>query len=205
MTLRRRLLLATSASVLFALLVVDIVTFAVVTGSLIDQVDAALERAHPPTEQLANSGDPDSWRIIPEIAPGLFVAIVDDSGGVLFSVPATEPGQAALTPELGMIDIGVRHQTVLATDGTEMRLQADRARRREGAPRRGVAPRGERNARSSAGGARRSQHRRDSDRARCRLVVDQSGACVRSALSSLRRPRSPTTNSGIGGFPERVT
>lgn len=125
MTLRRRLLLATSAAVLFALLVVDVVTFAVVTRSLIDQVDAALERAHPPTEQLANSGDPDSWRIIPEIAPGLFVAIVGPTGDVLFSVPATEPGQAELTPDVGRIDFSTRHQTVPAPDGTEMRIQAD--------------------------------------------------------------------------------
>ena len=125
MSLRIRLLLATGVAVLCGLIVVDLITFSVVTGSLVQQVDDTLQRAHAPIEQVAESRDPNTWNAIPAIAPGLFVSIVDRDGTELFTAPAIEPGREQDVVDTSGIDVSERLQTARAIDGDSIRLRVD--------------------------------------------------------------------------------
>jgi two-component system OmpR family sensor kinase len=125
MTLRLRLLIATAVAMLCGLVVLDVVTYAMVSRAQLQQVDATLERAHLPVEQLASSGRPVDLATIPAIAPGLFVAVVDANGSVEFMSAASEPGGEQDTVDVAALDLRRRTQTVDATDGDEMRLRID--------------------------------------------------------------------------------
>ena len=125
MSLRMRLLIATGVAVLCGLIVVDLITFSVVTGSLVQQVDDTLQRAHAPIEQVAESGTPANWSAIPAIAPGLFVSIVDRDGTELFTAPAIEPGREQDVVDTSAIDLSESYQTARAIDGDSIRLRVD--------------------------------------------------------------------------------
>lgn len=125
MSLRLRLLIATGVALLAGVVLIDVVTYVVVTRSQLAQVDEALQRAHSPVEQLASTGDPNSWSLIPEIAPGLYVAIIDGRGIPVFGVPAREPGREDIEVDVDDIVIGREVQTLSASDGDEMRLRID--------------------------------------------------------------------------------
>ncbi len=126
MSLRVRLLIATGVAVLCGLVVVDLITFSVVSSSLLQQVDDTLQRAHAPVEQVASSRDVDDREAIPAIAPGLFVSIVDSDGTELFTAPAIEPGREQDVVDVSTIDLDERNQTVSAIDGDAIRLRVDR-------------------------------------------------------------------------------
>ncbi len=126
MSLRVRLLIATGVAVLCGLIVVDVITFSVVTRSLVQQVDDTLQRAHAPIEQVARSRDTDDRQAIPAIAPGLFVSIVDVDGTELMTAPAIEPGREQDVVDISTIDLSKRAQTVSAIDGDAIRLRIDR-------------------------------------------------------------------------------
>ncbi len=125
MSLRVRLLIATGVAVLCGLIVVDVITFSVVTHSLVQQVDDTLQRAHAPIEQVARSSDIDDRQAIPAIAPGLFVSIIDGDGTELFTTPAIEPGREQDVVDTSTIDLTVRNQTASAIDGDAIRLRVD--------------------------------------------------------------------------------
>ena len=125
MSLRVRLLIATGVAVLCGLIVVDVITFSVVTRSLVQQVDDTLQRAHAPIEQVARSSDTDDRQAIPAIAPGLFVSIVDRDGTELFTTPAIEPGREQDLVDISTIDLTKRNQTTSAIDGDAIRLRVD--------------------------------------------------------------------------------
>ena len=120
-----RLLIATGVAVLCGLIVVDLITFSVVTGSLVQQVDDTLQRAHAPIEQVAESRNPANWNAIPAIAPGLYVSIVDVDGTELFTAPAIEPGREQDVVDTSAIDLSERNQTARAIDGDSIRLRVD--------------------------------------------------------------------------------
>lgn len=124
MSLRRRILIGTGLALLAALLLANVITYLLVTRSQLNQVDDALQRAHSPTEQIAE-GDPANWSVIPEIAPGLYVAIVNDAGVAIFTSEAREAGDDPLSIDLADVDLRKRSQTVPATDGEQMRLRVD--------------------------------------------------------------------------------
>ncbi|TFH14415.1 MAG: HAMP domain-containing histidine kinase [Acidimicrobiales bacterium] len=125
MSLRVRLLIATGVAVLCGLIVVDLITFSVVTRSLVQQVDDTLQRAHAPIEQVAQSPDTDDRQAIPAIAPGLFVSIVDREGTELLTAPAIEPGREQDVVDISTIDLDKRVQTASAIDGDAIRLRID--------------------------------------------------------------------------------
>ena len=125
MSLRMRLLIATGVAVLCGLIVVDLITFSVVTGSLVQQVDDTLQRAHAPIEQVAESRNPANWNAIPAIAPGLYVSIVDVDGTELFTAPAIEPGREQDVVDTSGIDLSESYQTARAIDGDSIRLRVD--------------------------------------------------------------------------------
>jgi two-component system, OmpR family, sensor kinase len=125
MSLRMRLLIATGVAVLCGLIVVDLITFSLVTRSLVQQVDDTLQRAHAPIEQVAEARDPGTWNAIPAIAPGLFVAIVDADGSELFTAPALEPGREQDVVDTSSIDLSDSYQTARAIDGDSIRLRVD--------------------------------------------------------------------------------
>jgi two-component system, OmpR family, sensor kinase len=125
MSLRMRLLIATGLAVLCGLIVVDLITFSVVTHSLVQQVDDTLLRAHAPIEQVADTRDPTSWKAIPAIAPGLFVSIVGQDGTELFTTPAIEPGREQDVVDISGIDLTDSYQTARAIDGDSIRLRVD--------------------------------------------------------------------------------
>lgn len=125
MSLRLRLLIATGIAVLCGLVVVDASTYLLVARSQRSQVDAALQLASGPTGQIAASNDPEIWTVIPEIAPGLFVAIVDSEGNAVFTAPAREAGEDPIIVDIATIDLGQHRQTVQASNGEGIRLQVD--------------------------------------------------------------------------------
>ena len=125
MSLRVRLLIATGVAVLCGLIVVDLITFSVVTRSLVQQVDDTLQRAHAPIEQVAQSPDTDDRQAIPAIAPGLFVSIIDRDGTELLTAPAIEPGREQDVVDISTIDLDKRVQTASAIDGDAIRLRID--------------------------------------------------------------------------------
>jgi two-component system OmpR family sensor kinase len=118
------MLIGTGLAMLVGLVVVDIITYLLVTRAQLRQVDDALQRAHPPTEQLAQ-GSSDNWPLIPEIAPGLYVAILDPSGSAAFTAAARQPGEDPITIAVADVDLDQRHQTVSASDGEDLRLRVD--------------------------------------------------------------------------------
>ncbi len=128
MSLRSRLVWASGIAVLCGLIVVDAITFALVTRSQLQQVDDTLLRAHPPIEQIAASPNETDWRAIPAIAPGLFVAIIDTDGDAVFTAAAIEAGREEDIVDVESIDLTSKLQTASATDGDEIRLRVDQLR-----------------------------------------------------------------------------
>jgi two-component system OmpR family sensor kinase len=123
MSLRLRLLLATAATMLVALAVVDVTTYILVTRGQLQQVDSTLERAHTPVELVAVS--PRDWPIIPTVAPGLFVAIVDGNGNELYVTDGGRAGPDSGTIDLTTVDFGRRLQSVSSSGGDDVRIRLD--------------------------------------------------------------------------------
>ncbi len=126
MSLRVRLLAATAVAMLGGLVVLDVVTYVIVSRSQIQQVDDLLQRAHLPVEQLASSRPGNDRQRIPNVAPGLFVAIVDEEGNAEYMSAAAEPGGETDSVDVVTIDLQQRLQTITATDGDDMRIRVDR-------------------------------------------------------------------------------
>ncbi len=121
MTLRRRLLVATAIAVVAGLLIVDVATYVAFSRSQLSQIDDALDRAHPPIEQLAETGTADAWRAIPQVAPGLYVAIVDIDRTPLFTSAGRRPGDDDLDVDLASVETRPRFQT-LSPDRVRVRV-----------------------------------------------------------------------------------
>ncbi len=83
MSLRLRLLLATGAASLLALLAVDLVTYTSLRGYLFGQLDQQLELTHPAIEGALNSGAQLSTALIAQSAPGTFAEVRSASGKTL--------------------------------------------------------------------------------------------------------------------------
>ena len=92
MSLRLRLLIATMVAMLVGLVVADVVTYVLVSHSQVQQVDASLKRARQPLETIATSSRTTDRESIPQIAPGLFVAIVGADGTPTYVGAARDPG-----------------------------------------------------------------------------------------------------------------
>ncbi len=123
MSLRVRLLLATAATMLVALTVVDVATYITVTRGQLQQVDSTLERAHPPVELVAVS--PRDWQVIPAVAPGLLVTIVDADGNPLFVADTARAGRQPDTIDLATVDLDVRLQSANSISGDDIRVRVD--------------------------------------------------------------------------------
>ena len=103
MSLRLRLLLGTAAALVSGLILVDVVTYVMVTGSLRSQVDDTLRQVHTAAQVVAE-GDRANWSTIPDVAPGLFVAIVAPDGTALYTAPLRGDDEESLTVDL--VDVG---------------------------------------------------------------------------------------------------
>jgi two-component system OmpR family sensor kinase len=123
MSLRVRLLIATAATMLVALVVVDVATYVTVTRGQLTQVDQTLERAHSPVELVAVS--PQDWQLIPTVAPGLLVAIVDPDGNPLYVSDGARPGRQTDAIDLSTVDLDKRLQSVSSVSGDEVRVRVD--------------------------------------------------------------------------------
>ncbi len=125
MTLRRRLLIATAIAVVAGLLIVDVATYVAFSRSQLNQVDDSLDRAHTPIEQLAEAGTADAWRAIPQVAPGLYVAIVAADGTPLFTSAGRRPGDDDLDVDLSSVGGRSRFQTLGSDHGDDVRVRVD--------------------------------------------------------------------------------
>lgn len=121
MSLRLRLLIATALAMLVGLVVVDVVTYVMVSQSQIQQVDASLRRARQPLETIATSSRINDRKSIPQIAPGLFVAIIDSNGNPEYVAAARDPGGDDDTIDIAATDLRVGSRSVPGSDD-EMRL-----------------------------------------------------------------------------------
>ncbi len=123
MSLRLRLLVATALAMLVGLVVVDGLTYVLVSQSQVQQVDASLKRARPPLEVIALSRRITDRASIPLIAPGLFVAIIDSDGNPEYVNGAREPGAVDDdTVDIEATDLSIGSRTVAGLDD-DMRLQ----------------------------------------------------------------------------------
>jgi two-component system OmpR family sensor kinase len=99
MSLRRRLLLAVLATVLAALAILGALTYTLVARSQLDQVDADLERVHPPIEEAADGDAETRLRDIRDAAPGFYAELRDESGQSLLVVPLRDRDGDVITLE----------------------------------------------------------------------------------------------------------
>ena len=108
---------------LVGLAVVDVTTYLLVKRSQLQQVDDELQRAHTPTEALAL--DERSWDLIPELTPGLYVAIFDQQGRLAFEAQVRTRDDSHEQIDLGRVDFRTRYQTI--GDGEDStRIRSDR-------------------------------------------------------------------------------
>jgi two-component system, OmpR family, sensor kinase len=130
-SLRARLLVAATVASLVALVLVDVVTYLSVSAAQVGQVDDALQRSHEPIEELALRGTPAALATIASIAPGTYVAVLDDNGSATFVSPIARPGDAPETVDLhallgvvGGVDGLASHRLLtVGTDDDEIRLR----------------------------------------------------------------------------------
>lgn len=106
---------------LVGLVVADVVTYVLVSHSQIQQVDAALKRARQPLETIATSSRTTDRESIPQIAPGLFVAIVGPDGTPTYVGAARDPGGDDDSVDIDVTDLRAGSRTVTGSDD-EMRL-----------------------------------------------------------------------------------
>ncbi len=125
MTLRLRLLIATTIAVVVGLAIVGATTYLLFTRSQLSQVDDSLARAHPPIELLAGSDSADAWSTIPQIAPGLYVAILDADGSPLFVSTGRRAGDDDVDVDLESVDPGRQFQTISRGDDDGVRVRVD--------------------------------------------------------------------------------
>jgi len=83
MSLRLRLLLATGAAALLALVATDLVTYSSLRGYLFRQLDQQLESTHPGIESGLDHGQQLSQGLVAENAPGTFCEVRSASGAVI--------------------------------------------------------------------------------------------------------------------------
>ncbi|MCU1502810.1 MAG: Sensor protein [Ilumatobacteraceae bacterium] len=98
MSLRVRLLAAVLFAALIALVIVDIATYTLVTRAQLDQVDADLERSHPPIERAASEPAARAEQAIRDVAPASYVEVRDARGTVTVAVALRRAGSPALQP-----------------------------------------------------------------------------------------------------------
>lgn len=96
MSLRVRLLAAVLLASLIALVIVDLATFTLVTRAQLDQVDADLERSHPPIERAASEPAARAEQSIRDVAPASYVEVRDARGAVTVVVALRRAGAPAL-------------------------------------------------------------------------------------------------------------
>ncbi|MEZ5375994.1 MAG: ATP-binding protein [Acidimicrobiales bacterium] len=125
MTLRLRLLIATTIAVLVGLAIVDATTYLVFNRSQLRQVDDSLDRAHPPIELLAESNTEASWSAIPQIAPGHYVAILDENNSPLFISAGRRAGDDDVNVDLTQVDITSQFQTISQGHDNSVRVRVD--------------------------------------------------------------------------------
>ncbi len=111
MSLRTRLLLALLVAATTGLAIVDVLTYTLVSRSQLDQVDAELERAHPPIERAA-SGAAGGAQAIREAAPGFYAELRTMSGDTRLVVPLRQPGGE----ELSLVGVSVPAPTTPTAD-----------------------------------------------------------------------------------------
>src|SRR3954454_368915 len=100
MTLRARLIAASCLVAVVALVSAGVAPYAAFSSSQLRQIDDSLQRSHEPIEQAVDQGGEGLERSIEQVAPGLFVALLDPGGNVRLAIPAREPGHRAVMADL---------------------------------------------------------------------------------------------------------
>jgi two-component system OmpR family sensor kinase len=77
------------------------VTYALVSRSLLDQVDETLERAHSPIEEQSSRVDRQLVERLRAVAPSSFIEIRDQSGATVVTLPLRRPGEPEIYADLG--------------------------------------------------------------------------------------------------------
>ncbi len=142
MSLRARLVAATSLVALVALAIAALATYTAFSTSQLKQVDEGLQRTHEPVEKIIASGATgiDLEHQIEVVAPGTYIELQQEDGTKLLSIPSREVGHDELYANLGVLDdykLPVSTQpgdadpsrfvTLPATEGsTELRVRVSR-------------------------------------------------------------------------------
>ena len=100
MSLRVRLLLASVAVALVALVVADVTTYSALRRFLVQRIDQSLEAVHADIERALTGGEPVSANAIATIAPDVFVQVRDSSGNVLVEGSPSRSDEDDVTPVL---------------------------------------------------------------------------------------------------------
>ncbi len=100
MSLRVRLVAATTVVALIALTVAGIATYAVFTSTQIRSVDDALNNAYTAIEPLLPTGAPPSQASVEQAAPAMFVELRRVDGTVVLSIPSRQYGDQPTLADL---------------------------------------------------------------------------------------------------------
>lgn len=133
MSLRGRLVASLLVAVLVGLAIVDVLTYALVARSQIDQVDEELERAHPPIERGASEAATSRERAIREAAPGFLVELRSPDGDPELAIPLQRPGEEPIallgdipSPTNDLTDDEAVFATMASTDDDPIRVRVSR-------------------------------------------------------------------------------
>ena len=96
MSLRARLLVAMLVAAFAGLAIVDVLTYTLVTGAQLDQVDQELERSHPPIERAAAADADRREDSIRSAAPGFYVELSTSDPDRVLVIPLERPGVDAM-------------------------------------------------------------------------------------------------------------
>ncbi|MEO6123455.1 MAG: HAMP domain-containing sensor histidine kinase [Ilumatobacteraceae bacterium] len=100
---------STCVVALTSLGIAGVAAFHAITSSQLNEVDDTLQRTHEAVEQTVQRGsgsDTDSLSsAVAQVAPGLFVAVLDEDGTVELSIPARVAGHESLTVDVRKLDI----------------------------------------------------------------------------------------------------
>lgn len=103
MSLRARLVAATTVVALIALMVAGIATYAVFTSTQIRPIDNALNSAFTEIEPLLSTGAPPSQSSVERAAPAMFVELRRADGTVVLSIPSRQHGDQPTLADLNNV------------------------------------------------------------------------------------------------------
>lgn len=105
MSLRARLVVAMCVVAVVALATAGTAAYTAFSSSQLRQIDDDLQRSHQPIEEVVDRGSPDLKEAIEQVAPGLYVALIDTDGETVLTIAARTPGDDPVLADLSSVEM----------------------------------------------------------------------------------------------------